>query len=87
LLGYGIGGRIRAFNRIGDYSYGVYIYAFPLQGLVQWIHPGASPLEKTAYATILTLLFAIPSWHLIEKPALARKNQRLSEAALTARIP
>ena len=28
---YLFGGPVRAYNRLGDYSYGVYIYAFPIQ--------------------------------------------------------
>jgi peptidoglycan/LPS O-acetylase OafA/YrhL len=73
-LAYGIEGRIRAFNRVGDYSYGIYIYAFPLQGLVQWLDPDLGPLGNAAWATLLTLALAIPSWHWIERPALARKR-------------
>ncbi|PJN95148.1 acyltransferase, partial [Amaricoccus sp. HAR-UPW-R2A-40] len=33
-LAYVPGGWIRNYNRLGDYSYGMYIYAIPLQGLV-----------------------------------------------------
>ena len=73
-LAYGIEGRIRAFNRVGDYSYGIYIYAFPLRGLVQWLDPDLGLLGNAAWATLLTLALAIPSWHWIERPALARKR-------------
>jgi peptidoglycan/LPS O-acetylase OafA/YrhL len=64
-------GRIRAFNRLGDYSYGIYIYAFPLQGLVVWLAGPQSPLTNILLALPLTLLCAVLSWHLIEAPALA----------------
>ena len=58
------------YNRLGDYSYGMYIYAFPLQQLAA--HWGMlSPGLNIALALALTLPCAVLSWHLIEKPALA----------------
>ncbi len=30
-------GPLLGYNRLGDYSYGIYIYAFPLQGLLVWL--------------------------------------------------
>ena len=63
-------GRIRAFNRIGDYSYGIYIYAFPVQGLVVWLVPGISVAGNIALALPLTLALAALSWHQVEQPAL-----------------
>ncbi|PJE28075.1 hypothetical protein CVM52_26265, partial [Pseudooceanicola lipolyticus] len=58
------------YNRLGDYSYGMYIYAFPLQQLAA--HWGMlSPGQNIALALALTLPCAVLSWHLIEKPALA----------------
>ena len=66
-------GRIRLYNRIGDYSYGIYIYAFPLQQLIVWYRPGASAHDVFVLAMILTMSLACFSWHLIEKPALKLK--------------
>ena len=70
-LAYLPGGALRAYNRLGDYSYGMYIYAFPLQGLVVWLWHPATPLIHIALALPLTLVAAVLSWHLIERPALA----------------
>jgi peptidoglycan/LPS O-acetylase OafA/YrhL len=68
-------GRIRLYNRLGDYSYGMYIYAFPVQQLVT--HYGAlSPVTNMAAAFPLTLILAILSWHLVEKPALSLVRRR-----------
>ena len=64
-------GLIRAYNRVGDYSYGTYIYAWPLQELVVWLWHPATPLIHIALALPLTLVAAVLSWHLIERPALA----------------
>jgi peptidoglycan/LPS O-acetylase OafA/YrhL len=66
-------GRLRAYNRLGDYSYGTYIYAFPIQQLVAFW--GATlPLANIAAALPLTLLCAVLSWHLVERPALRLKS-------------
>jgi peptidoglycan/LPS O-acetylase OafA/YrhL len=60
-------------RRIGDLSYGVYLYAFPIQQLtVYWLHhPG--PWTVLAVATPITLLLAFVSWHLVEQPWLRRR--------------
>lgn len=62
--------RLLAYNRLGDYSYGTYIYAFPVQQIVA--ATGITlPLANMALAFPPTLMMAVLSWHLIEKPALA----------------
>jgi peptidoglycan/LPS O-acetylase OafA/YrhL len=63
-------GLIRSFNRLGDYSYGMYIYAFPIQGLAVWMFGPLSALENIALSLPLTLLCSVLSWHLVERPAL-----------------
>ncbi|MFD1344661.1 acyltransferase family protein [Litorisediminicola beolgyonensis] len=73
--------RLLPFNRLGDYSYGVYIYAWPLQQL-SLTHLGAeTPGGVIAIALPLALLCAVASWHLVERPALglrrpARRKER-----------
>jgi peptidoglycan/LPS O-acetylase OafA/YrhL len=67
--------RFAAFNRIGDYSYGLYVYAFPIQqGLVHF-QRDLGPFALFAAAFVLTLLVAIASWHGMEKPALGLKSR------------
>ena len=63
-------GWLLQFNRLGDYSYGLYLYAFPLQQSLKALFPSLQPWSMFAYASALTLVCAILSWHLIEKPAL-----------------
>lgn len=63
-------GSIKKYNKIGDYSYGIYVYAFPAQGLAIWLSGPMEPLENIAWALPLTLLPSIISWHMIEQPAL-----------------
>lgn len=64
-------GRLLAYNRIGDYSYGVYIYAFPIQQLAVATLGPMSPIENMLVATPATLFCAVASWHLVEEPALS----------------
>ena len=69
--------RLRAYNRFGDYSYGVYLYAFPVQGLVASAAGGSlSPFANIALSVPATLALAVLSWHLVERPALALRRAR-----------
>jgi peptidoglycan/LPS O-acetylase OafA/YrhL len=62
-----------ALTRSGDYSYGLYLYAFPIQqALIMAGVPGGA-LGNFALATLLAGGCAILSWHLIERPALRAK--------------
>lgn len=79
---YAPGKFVRKFNGVGDYSYGIYIYAFPIQQLVVLLSPNANVLEVIAWTSVFTLVLACLSWHLIEKPALARKGGSGREAPL-----
>ncbi len=63
----------RGANRRGDYSYGLYIYAFPVQQVVIMTWPMLDPRLVFAIALPVTLVIAIASWHVIERPALAWK--------------
>ncbi|MBX3489207.1 acyltransferase [Parvibaculum sp.] len=63
------------YRRVGDYSYGLYIYAFPLQQLITWLVPGISPFHLTLFALPAALTCAIFSWHLIERPSLSLVRQ------------
>ncbi|MCX7220851.1 MAG: hypothetical protein NTY70_18540 [Burkholderiales bacterium] len=63
------------YNTLGDYSYGVYIYAFPVQQSVIALFPEISAVALTALSLSVTLLLAMLSWHLIEQPALALKGR------------
>ncbi|HEY3623533.1 MAG TPA: acyltransferase [Roseiarcus sp.] len=68
------GGRIRAFNDWGDYSYGVYIYAFPVQQTVALLFPAMSLAAMMASSAVVSVAIAILSWKLIEERALAMKG-------------
>jgi peptidoglycan/LPS O-acetylase OafA/YrhL len=61
--------------RIGrdtDISYGVYLYAFPVQKLILWRMPNLDPSLVTVITAAAATLLAWQSWTWIEKPAMAR---------------
>lgn len=62
-----------AYNRLGDYSYGMYIYAFPVEQMVAAVFRDCTPVFTMLASAPLTFAFAIVSWRYIEKPALAKK--------------
>jgi peptidoglycan/LPS O-acetylase OafA/YrhL len=68
-------GAIRKYNLLGDYSYGVYIYAFPIQQTVVALLPGVSVQAMLAASASVTLLLAALSWHLLERRALGLKGR------------
>ena len=75
-LAYLPGGPLLRYNRLGDYSYGTYIYAYPVQQSLVAALPGLAPLPLFAAATAGTLCLAVISWHVIEKPALGLARRR-----------
>lgn len=64
-------------GRRNDYSYGVYLYAWPVQSWFVWIDFPNSPWVALVVAAPIVGLLAYGSWHLVEKPAMALKNKRL----------
>lgn len=65
-----------ALFKRGDYSYGIYLYAFPIQQTLVEAVPAIrqSWLLLFVVSALLTTVFAVFSWHAIEKPALRLKN-------------
>ncbi|HYH14378.1 MAG TPA: acyltransferase [Flavisolibacter sp.] len=58
-----------------DYSYGLYLYAFPVQQMVLLTMGKEIPvIVHIVISTAIALMFASLSWHNIEKPALQKKD-------------
>ena len=80
--------RINIVQR-GDYSYGVYLYGFPIaQALVAAIPQLQGHGIWVTLTTIpLTFTFAVASWHIVEKPTLSLKKYfGRREAAVTTTL-
>ncbi len=58
---------------IPDYSYGIYIYAFPAQQAAMALG-AATPWSNIALGYAMMLPFAAASWHFVEHPALQTKE-------------
>ena len=69
--------RLHRFGRFGDFSYGTYLYAFPLEQLVvRWFGGSASPLRLFGCTTPLTLVMAVASWYGVERYFLAPARRK-----------
>jgi peptidoglycan/LPS O-acetylase OafA/YrhL len=62
-------------NRLGDYSYGMYVYAFPIQQTIVYRFPGVTVMELFLAGFVVTLATAAASWHFLEKPFLSLKSR------------
>jgi peptidoglycan/LPS O-acetylase OafA/YrhL len=64
-----------------DWSYGIYLYAWPIQQLVAWrFARHLTPYRMFGLAVIPTMAAAAGSWILIERPALRFKRRRSGKA-------
>jgi len=74
---------LRRFGRFGDLSYGTYIYAFPVQQTLIWKFGASGSFVGYVLATtVITLICAWLSWHLVERPALSLKRRLRSRRRL-----
>lgn len=65
---------LRDVSRFGDLSYGIYIYAWPVQQIGVALMGRRTPyLELLAITVPATILLAAASWNLVEKGALRFK--------------
>jgi peptidoglycan/LPS O-acetylase OafA/YrhL len=65
---------LQGFGRFGDFSYGMYLYAFPIQQwLVEAVPAARLPGGLFALSFPATLAVAGVSWHFLEAPALRLK--------------
>ena len=60
-------------NKVGDCSYGVYIYAFPVQQFVLLQYPDIAYGTYLFVTVLITIVLGYCSWHLIEKRILKYK--------------
>lgn len=72
-------GRMNGWAKYGDFSYGMYLYAFPVQQTIAHFWPILGLGEITTeymmpLAIVLTFPFAYLSWKLVEEPALRWKK-------------
>lgn len=67
--------KLNKFGKYGDFSYGMYIYAFPVQQTIMYFsgHQKVSTVLLAVLSTLCTLPLAFFSWKFIESKALSLK--------------
>lgn len=69
--------RLQRFARYGDFSYGMYLFAFPVQQLlVRYFGAELTPYRLFFVAFPLSLVCAVLSWHFVENPCLLLKPRQ-----------
>ena len=76
---------VRQAGRFGDLSFGLYLYAFPMQQLILAFLPQNDWPVLTCAAATLPLAFL--SWHLVERPALRWKPRRRISSTAAKQAP
>lgn len=70
---------LRSVDRRADLSYGIYIYAFPVQQTLWMLDANRLGIAPYMILSLLaTLPLAAASWFLVEAPAMRLKNRRLA---------
>lgn len=65
---------VAAYNKLGDYSYGIYIYSFPIQQAVKSLLPTANLLEVILISLAASVAAGALSWHLVESRFIVRRT-------------
>lgn len=66
------------FNKIGDYSYGIYIYTFPIQQAIYYLlgkKYNLNVYELISISLSISLIISYFSWHYFESKILNYKNK------------
>jgi peptidoglycan/LPS O-acetylase OafA/YrhL len=78
---------LRRLTAHGDVSYGIYVYAFPVQQSIAAIWGAIDPYLMMALAFPVTYVLAFISWRLVEHPALGLKRLVAPRRAAPADLP
>lgn len=62
-------------SKYGDFSYGIYIYSFPIQQMIVASTKSQSAPRVFLLSIVLSIVIAAMSWHLVESKALILKNR------------
>ena len=68
--------RLPKISLPGDYSYGVFLWSFPIQQMISHLQPNLGPYRMFLLSALLSLGLGMLSWHYIEKPALNLKRSQ-----------
>lgn len=80
-------GRLYAWTQSTDLSYGLYLYAWPVQQMLLMLRPDVSVAVHVVLTLGLTLPLATLSWFAVERPCLRWKQHRRSRGGLHPASP
>ncbi|MCG2617271.1 acyltransferase [Terrimonas sp. NA20] len=62
--------------RFGDFSYGIFLFSFPVQqSVISLTNGNITPIPLFAITILITLPLAVLSWHFLEKKMLSLKHR------------
>jgi peptidoglycan/LPS O-acetylase OafA/YrhL len=71
---------LNGWSRYGDFSYGTYLYAFPVQQMImRFIGHPVLPWVLFSVALPASLICAFVSWHLVERWFLRKPSRSIGE--------
>lgn len=76
IIAFGLSFKDKIIKGKFDYSYGIYIYAWPIQQFFANIYK-VNFIESFFMVLIFTLIFASISWHFVEKPFLSFSKSKI----------
>ncbi|TGD80278.1 acyltransferase family protein [Hymenobacter wooponensis] len=76
---------LRSFQRLDDVSYGLYLYGWPTQKLLDWFLPTVSPWLLLPLAFVISCLSGWASWHLVEAHFIRRTSKTNSSWFIKAK--
>lgn len=77
--------KLAAIGQKVDISYGIYLYAWPVQKSLIWWDPEISPWLVSIETMAIAGLFAFGSWRLVEKPFLDLKATFVAASIASSR--
>ncbi|TQM66125.1 acyltransferase family protein [Klugiella xanthotipulae] len=66
---------VRSAARYGDMSYGIYLWAFPVQQILLHYCGWTSPVLNIVTVTLISAVLALASWWWVEKPSLEARGR------------
>lgn len=76
-------GRLAVLTTLGDVTYGVYVYSFPIQQTLAHSFGGISALQMICLSFPLSWSVGLISWKLVERPAISlRRRWAICSAAV-----
>lgn len=86
-VAYRTSGYVRMPRRLGDYSYGIYVYAFAIEQTLSQLLTPSSGWVLFVCAVPVAFIAGLLSWRFVEHPALALKTRSTHPQPVTASGP